>query len=90
MNKAELIAEISKLTKMPKSICKKLLEASMEAIEKALKKKKSVVLTNFGTFSVVSRKARVGVNPSTGAKMNIPSKMVVKFKVGKLLKSLIK
>ena len=89
MNKAELIEEMSKSTKMPKVICKKLLESLIGTVEKALKKKKSVVLTNFGTFMVVSRKGRMGVNPSTGAKMKINPKSVVKFKVGKKLKALI-
>ena len=37
----------------------------------------------FGTFSVVEKAARQGVNPATGAKIEIPAKKVAKFKAGK-------
>ena len=90
MNKATLIDTMSKATKLSKTACKDALEAFIDAIEKSLKKKKSVVLTGFGTFSVMKRKARTGVNPATGKKMQIPSKNVPKFKPGKKLKDLVK
>jgi DNA-binding protein HU-beta len=86
MNKAELIDVMSSMTKLSKADCKKALESFVDAIFKTLKKGKSVVLTNFGTFSVSTRKKRVGVNPSTGKRMEIPSKKVPKFKPGKKLR----
>jgi DNA-binding protein HU-beta len=54
-----------------------------------LKKGHSVVLTGFGSFVVVQRKARVGINPATGKKMNIPAKKVPRFKPGKDLKEAV-
>lgn len=86
MNKAELIDAMSAATKMSKADSKKAIEAFIDAIFKSLKKGKSVVLTNFGTFSVSSRKKRIGVNPSTGKKMEIPARKVPKFKPGKRLR----
>ncbi|MCK4651153.1 HU family DNA-binding protein [Candidatus Babeliales bacterium] len=90
MNKADLIEQMAKDTKMPKTACKDSLESFIKTVEKSLKKGQSVVLTGFGTFSVMKRKARVGINPATGKKMNIPAKKVPKFKAGKKLKSLVK
>ena len=90
MNKAKLVELMAKHTKLPKSTCKDCLEAFITAITSALKQNKSVVLTGFGTFTVMKRKKRVGVNPATGAKMEIPAKKVPKFKPGKTLKSVIK
>jgi len=90
MNKAKLVELMAKQTKLPKSTCKDCLEAFITAITSALKQNKSVVLTGFGTFTVMKRKKRVGVNPATGAKMEIPAKKVPKFKPGKTLKSVIK
>lgn len=90
MNKAKLVENMAKITKMPKSACKECLEAFITAVGTALKQGKPVVLTGFGTFSVMRRKARVGVNPATGKKMQIPSKKVPKFKPGKALKGMIK
>jgi len=90
MNKAKLVELMAKHTKLPKSTCKDCLEAFISAITSALKQNKSVVLTGFGTFTVMKRKKRVGVNPATGKKMEIPAKKVPKFKAGKTLKSVIR
>ena len=89
MNKAALIEYMAKDTKLPKTTCKNLLESFISAVETALKRNKSVVLTGFGTFSVMKRKERWGINPATGQKMKIPAKRVPKFKAGKKLKDLV-
>lgn len=90
MNKAALIDQMAKDTKLAKKACKDALESIINTIEKTLKKNKSVVLTGFGTFTTMKRKARTGINPATGKKMNIPAKKVPKFKAGKNLKDMIK
>ena len=90
MNKAALIEFMAKSTKLSKTACKDALEAAIKGIEGSLKKNKSVILIGFGTFSVMKRKARVGINPATGKKMQIPNKKVPKFKAGKKLKDVVK
>ena len=89
MNKAALIEQMSNDTKLPKTACKDCLESFIRAVEKTLRKNQSVVLTGFGTFAVLKRKARTGINPATGSKMTIPAKKVPKFKPGKRLKDLV-
>jgi DNA-binding protein HU-beta len=89
MNKAEVVEMMAKQTDMSKVACKDALEAFINIVESALKKNNSVVLTGFGTFEVMQRKERVGVNPATGAKMRIAAKSVPKFKAGKQLKDLV-
>ena len=89
MNKAMLVESMSAKTRLPKSTCKECLEAVIGTIGTALKQNKSIVLTGFGTFTVVKRKPRMGVNPATGAKMRIPGKKAPKFKAGKFLKGLV-
>jgi DNA-binding protein HU-beta len=81
---------MAKATKQPKAVCKEMLEAVLSSIGTALKQGKTVVLTGFGTFSVMKRKSRVGINPVTRAKMTIAAKKVPKFKPGKALKASIK
>ena len=90
MNKAKLIDQMARLSKLPKSTCKDCLEAFITAVSSALKKNSSVVLTGFGTFTVMKRRSRVGVNPVTRQKMTIPSKKVPKFKAGKALKDVVR
>ena len=89
MNKAKLIEQMSKLTKLPKAACKKALEALIKSVGQSLKGGKSVVLTGFGTFSLMKRKSRVGINPATGKKMQIAAKKVAKFKPGKALRDAV-
>ena len=89
MNKAKLVEQMSKHSKLPKATCKKALESFIKSVGGSLKGGKSVVLTGFGTFSVMKRKSRVGINPATGKKMQIPAKKVAKFKPGKALRDMV-
>lgn len=89
MNKAALIDYMAKEIKQPKTVCKNALEAFIGAVESSLKKNKPVVITGFGTFSVIKRKERTGINPATGQKMKILAKRVPKFKAGKKLKDMV-
>jgi len=89
MNKARLIEQMSKASKLPKVACKRALEAFVKSVGVTLKGGKSVVLTGFGTFTLMRRKSRVGVNPATGKKMQIPAKRVAKFKPGKALRDMV-
>ena len=85
MNKVELVAAIAAQSGLTKADSQKALEAGVNAVAEALKKGESVQLIGFGTFAVVERAARNGVNPSTGAAIQIEAKKVVKFKAGKAL-----
>lgn len=89
MNKATLVESMAKITKLPKATCKECLEAFVTSVGTALKKNSAVVLTGFGTFQVMKRKSRQGVNPATGKRMQIPGKKVPKFKPGKALRGLV-
>ncbi len=89
MNKAMLVESMAKVTKLPKATCKECLEAFVWSVSNALKHNKPVVLTGFGTFQVFKRKKRIGINPATQKKMEIPSKKVPKFRPGKALRNLV-
>ena len=82
MNKTELINAIAENAGLAKTDAKKALEATLGAIAEAVKKGDKVALIGFGTFSVSERPARTGINPATGAKIEIAAKKVVKFKAG--------
>ncbi len=86
MNKAELIDQMAKLVKLPKTACRSALDSMIKIIGQALKSGKSIGLTGFGSFVVVKRKGRTGINPATRKKMQIPAKKVVKFRPGKGLR----
>ncbi|OHE71615.1 MAG: DNA-binding protein [Verrucomicrobia bacterium GWC2_42_7] len=91
MNKSELIVEIQKhLGKdATKASAEGALEAVLAAFKAGIKKDKAVQLIGFGTFSVATRAARVGLNPRTKEKIKIPATKSVKFKPGSALKELV-
>ena len=62
------------------------VNAVVEALTEALVAGEKIALLGFGTFEVKVSVARTGVNPATGAKIQIPAKKAVKFSVGKTLK----
>ncbi len=82
MNKTELVNAIANEAKLTKVQAADALKATLNAIEDAISKGDKVALIGFGTFSVVEKAARTGINPSTKAKIEIPAKKVVKFKAG--------
>ncbi|GIV29604.1 MAG: transcriptional regulator [Bacteroidia bacterium] len=82
MNKAELIDAIASGAKITKADAARALDATVDAISKALKKGDRISLVGFGSFSVTKRSARTGRNPQTGKEIKIPAKKVVKFKAG--------
>ncbi len=82
MNKAELVAAIAAEAQMPKAQAQKALDATINAIAGALKKGENVQMIGFGTFAVVEKAARTGINPATKQKIEIPAKKAVKFKAG--------
>ncbi len=89
MNKGELIEAIAKDAKLSKKDAGNALEAVLTSVQKTLKKGNKVTLIGFGTFQVVKRAARMGVNPATGAKIKIKAKKVVKFKAGSKLSAAV-
>ena len=50
---------------------------------------KKVELRGFGSFRIRQRNARVGRNPKSGQKVDVPSKKVPFFKAGKELRELV-
>ena len=89
MNRAELAAQVADAADLSKSDADSAVAATLDAIKGSLADGDSVTLIGFGTFSVSQREARTGRNPSTGAKINIPTKKVAKFSAGKALKDAV-
>lgn len=89
MNKTELVDAIANATDASKAEAQRHLDATIDAIQGALKKGDSVQLTGFGTFEVRKRSARTGRNPQTGEEIKIKATKAPAFKPGKGLKDLV-
>lgn len=90
MNKTELVNAVREKADLKAAQAKAAVEAVFQAIEEALVKGDKVTIPGFGTFLVKERKARTGVKPGTGEKLEIPARKAVGFKVGKELKERIR
>ena len=90
MNKSALVAAVAEKAGLSKKDAEKALEAVVCSIEESVKAGEKVQLVGFGTFELKERKARVGQNPATGAKIEIPASKVPAFKAGKAFKDLVK
>lgn len=80
MNKTDLVNEIAAKAQLSKVAAKAALDACLESIEQALANEDKVQLIGFGTFSVVEKGERTGINPRTKEKIVIPARKSVKFK----------
>jgi len=90
MNKQAVVSAIADKTGLSKKEAEMALVALLDIITDELQKKGTVAFTGFGTFSTSDRKARQGVNPATGEKIQIAATTVPKFKAGKSLKDAVK
>jgi len=86
MSKQSLIEFVAEEANMSKAEAGRALDAVLKGIEKGLKEDGDVTFVGFGKFSVKTREAREGINPSTKEKIQIPAKKVVAFKAGAKLK----
>ena len=90
MNKNELIAKIAQESGLKKGEVKRLLAAFSTSIADSLSKGERVKISGFGSFVLSERKSRMGINPKTKEKMNIPPSVTARFKPSKQLKEQIK
>lgn len=86
MNKSDLIKVVAEKTGVTKKDCEAAINGVFEVITDTLAEGEKVVLVGFGTFEVRDRAARVGRNPSTNEKIQIPASKAPAFKAGKTLK----
>ncbi len=63
-----------------------VVQAFLDEVVDELAKGNRLEFRDFGVFETVTRKARTALNPKTLSKVPVPSRVVVKFKVGRLLK----
>ena len=73
MTKVELIAAVAENAGLSKKDAEQAVNATVEAITKALAEGDKVSLVGFGTFETRERPARKGRNPRTKEEITIPA-----------------
>lgn len=85
MNRADLIEAIAERVGITKAQAAAALETMIGAMSACLKAREKVTLVGFGTFHAAERKPRMGRDPRTSEIIEIPARVVPRFKPGRLL-----
>ena len=89
LTKKDLINSIYMQIGFSKNISENLIDDLLATIIENLKNEKKLKLSKFGTFSIRSKKSRIGRNPKTKEQLTISNRDVVLFKASKEFKDLV-
>jgi integration host factor subunit beta len=89
LTKADLIEEVLRITELPRKESETIVETIFESIIDALQKGDKIEIRGFGSFRTRQRRGRVGRNPKTGEKVEVPAKKIPFFKPSKELKDFV-
>lgn len=89
MTKAELVEEVTQIGDLTRRDGEVIVDTIFDAVIGALKAGEKIEIRGFGSFRIRQRKPRIGRNPKTGAKVDVPAKRVPYFKPSKELRDLV-
>jgi integration host factor subunit beta len=89
MTKADLIEEVSRVVEFTRKESEVIVEAIFDSVVKALREGDKIEIRGFGSFRTRQRQGRIGRNPKTGARVDVPAKRIPYFKPSKELKDLV-
>ena len=89
MTKTELIEEVSRAVEMTRRDSEVIIEAIFNRVVRALRDGDKIEIRGFGSFRTRQRKPRMGRNPKTGVRVEVPAKRVPSFKPSRELKDLV-
>jgi integration host factor subunit beta len=89
MTKADLIEDVARTTELSRKDSEVIVDTIFEGIVKSLRVGDKIEIRGFGSFRTRHRNSRIGRNPKTGARVDVPAKDIPYFKPSKELKDLV-
>jgi integration host factor subunit beta len=89
MTRADLTEEVCQATELSQKESEVVVCAVFDSIVRALRSGDKVEIRGFGRFHTRQRRGRIGRNPKTGARVEVPPKKIPFFKPGKELRELV-
>jgi len=89
VTKRELVQRVAEKTGVQQINAKEVIQSFLDEIINELAKGNRLEFRDFGVFEPKSKASRIARNPRTGAKVEVPEKTTVKFKVGRMMKKKI-
>ena len=90
LTKKDLVLSVAKETGVTQVDVKRVVQRMLDHLIANLKEGKTIELRKLGVLKVRQRAPRRGRNPKTGQEVPVPSKRVVVFKPGRLMRQDIK
>ena len=87
MVKSELIQKLAERGNISKTLAETVVNLIFSSMVEELNKEKSIEIRGFGSFRIRKYKGYTGRNPRTGSKVEVVSKRLPFFRVGKELRS---
>ncbi|MFP4058055.1 MAG: HU family DNA-binding protein [Candidatus Brocadiia bacterium] len=87
--KKELTNKIAEKLKEKQMLVRDVVQAFLDECVSELSKGNRLEFRDFGVFETVARAARKARNPKTGEVVQVPPKIVVDFKMGKRMKTMV-
>ncbi|MBW2538129.1 MAG: integration host factor subunit beta [Deltaproteobacteria bacterium] len=89
MNRSGLISLLKNETTLCRKDAEKAVDVFFDAITGTLSKGERVEIRDFSSFTAKHYMPYVVRNPKTGVRINVPSKKLPFFKIGKELKAIV-
>ncbi len=86
LTKADLVEKVTALGDLTRRDGEIIVEVLFDSVVGALKAGDKIEIRGFGSFRTRQRNPRIGRNPKTGAKVDVPAKKVPYFKPAKELR----
>ena len=89
MTKADLVEKVTHLGDLTRRDGEVIVETIFESVIGALQSGDKIEIRGFGSFRIRQRNPRIGRNPKTGERVEVPAKRVPYFKPSKELRDLV-
>ncbi len=89
MTKADLVDKVTSLGDLTRRDGEVIVDTLFESVIGALKEGDKIEIRGFGSFRTRQRKSRIGRNPKTGERVDVPAKRVPFFKPSKELRDTV-
>ena len=89
MTKADLVEEVARVVEVTRKDSEVIVETIFESIVKSLRNGEKIEIRGFGSFRTRQRQGRIGRNPKSGERVEVPPKTIPFFKPSKELRDVV-
>ncbi len=89
MTKADLVEEVARVVEVTRKDSEVIVETIFESIVTSLHNGEKIEIRGFGSFRTRERQGRIGRNPKSGERVEVPPKTIPFFKPSKELRDVV-